>query len=97
MFLDTTRNEYDLYRWFQTSSTFIEQDFKKSTETFVAVPASASGVVEASRRNNHKRKIIGTNSVLSQQIIAAYKLYNRGGKPQSVRAPFDSPHIESPK
>ena len=36
----------------------------------VAVSTSASGVVEASRRNNHKRKIIGTDSVLSQQIIA---------------------------
>ena len=30
----------------------------------VAVPASASGVVEASRRSNHKRKIIGTDSLL---------------------------------
>ena len=48
-------------------------------ELIVAVPASASGVVEASRRNNHKRKIIGTDSLLSQQIVAAHRLYNQAG------------------
>ena len=38
----------------------------------VAVPASASGVVEASNEVNHKRKIIGTDNFLTQQIIAAH-------------------------
>ena len=60
-------------------ATYLSRTQYTSCDHIVAVPASASGVVEASRRNNHKRKIIGTDSILTQQIMIILRLYNRAG------------------